>query len=1620
MRFFLLLYSIWLLFLLVPLSGKGAAIEAATNTEGYSSGPHLRREGITIPRNQVLQERAGGSSATIYVTQPRGVIEKTVNHEEDQFTFIMAPAGLPFTMRAVYVVIETFDMQSASLNIYEAESETQSFLYDVYNCQFCKIGPPPPPFYVESPVVFIRIVGIKQNFGGGGFPLSGFRMSYVCIPELMTDMTPQLLDFNFITYSGYGTISPPLIEDLLPQNSVMQWRIDKRQKFQYEGLVTNNEPLLISLSDFAFDPACKTSLRIYDGLTTNDTLLFSGCEMPYKWIYANSRSALVIVDTAASEDLPDSEGLFKITWFGIDEDKFLCGSFEQPDYRYDLSMNLDDGSFSSSPMKTSDGLPDGCAWLIRPRPAGGNKKSKVTLFIHRNSLKQDTELRVYDGLGPGNGKLLWRNDRTSRTTQDFKIVPPPLVTESSSMYVWYKTTSFGDAARFGWSAEYQADFTGSYGIGSGGVSLDASSALHIRIPGDGSSYVAGLNYSWVVQPTTSGVITFAFQDLNIPDCNDTLTIYDGTDADNDPVIGTFCGTNLPRRWITSTASAVLMTFKANEVNSLGGFEVAYFSDGQNYRCGMQSSLNPALMRASSMVLTDGSRSDENIYLDESCKWRIVPERGDSIYLFFDRFHLFGAAVKIYKGTGNARELLNIYSDSDVCPAPMFIDDPGIEIEYDSESSASGKGFSLTYFSTNANETGPGRGPINIRSSIVYGLKVPKAHGTFPVGKKVKWLISPQDAQTQGSLYFILAPSGANISCSDSYLRIYAGSNEAAPLVGTYCASNPPQEWLELTSSEAFITFQTPNASSLDGEIDITFYSDSPATKCGIGQNPAIMTSRSGIITDGSSTDSNELLRPDQLCEWLIQPSRNASALAVNNNTMVYLDFLSLDMRGGSLEVWNGNEDVEGRVLLFKCNGCQVVPRPILSPHHALFVSLRTNATADAFGKGFRAIWSTSDDPAWNAASTTYSGSYVLEHSRNVDLDISNSNATLAWHLRARVAESSLMLNPYLTVTAQEQRFFDDGRVINGSSSTLFTSTQGIGQFCGNLGDIEAPYLRTLNGSTMVRATQLTDKYVYSADDANRANLTNKYVKSIGGSFTYTSSDTPLEALEPSGGCKYILTSGSLQAIRIDINRFKGAKGGASQLIIYAGKYGNDAILYDSSLKAVDVSTEMKLSVVAPCGKAVVVVYSNSTGVDGLFGLDIDYSIVSGDLQFDLCQEYYISLLPKKTEIDFLTPILYTFGTLIVFSSVIFSILYVKRHWNDQPKMKKFKVIVPHPPHTPKLDAFRNKFLGKGTCVVCRDHPIPVFKLNCSHKICLEDLKGYLESALGDISVFPLKCPMHYEGCGGDITGAVAKRVLAKSQYDRFLEFHDRAIYGDGMRCIFCNNFVNFPLQETISMVECPYCVQKFCMRCKKPWHYGGKCPLEKLDAGLESWMSQSGASSCPVCRKIIEKDDPDTCNHMVHKVTDAIPCIRDRTDYCYLCGFEVAGTYPHIEIDNPSVNHFPDGVFQKCRIKQKQEKEAERDRLRKMRRSKNKNGTKTPGRVAPNADDMFWDTDYKEDGENAPEQMTSSTAMDVLWNNSAPSSPTRQLPPLGSQSPGSPGYSPNARLLPSPVRQSYR
>ena len=106
--------------------------------------------------------------------------------------------------------------------------------------------------------------------------------------------------------------------------------------------------------------------------------------------------------------------------------------------------------------------------------------------------------------------------------------------------------------------------------------------------------------------------------------------------------------------------------------------------------------------------------------------------------------------------------------------------------------------------------------------------------------------------------------------------------------------------------------------------------------------------------------------------------------------------------------------------------------------------------------------------------------------------------------------------------------------------------------------------------------------------------------------------------------------------------------------------------------------------------------------------------------------------------------------------------------------------IKHPSYSPEVDKIRNMFLPFGNCVVCKNLHLKVIYLRCRHSMCIEDVEAYLESALGDKSMFPVKCPLFFEGCTGTIEASIAKRFLSKHNYSRFLDFTDRVTYGEGL------------------------------------------------------------------------------------------------------------------------------------------------------------------------------------------------------------------------------------------------
>jgi hypothetical protein len=1432
-----------------------------------------------------------------------------------------------------------FTFQSMSVNNMELRILEYVSGTAVYTCISCSTNVDstiPPTFYSSTGYVTIKAQGVDaQNYQTSQFTLQYLASTATAVSSVN--------DSTIYLNMGYNHIAPNLLTNgYLPRLTRQRWVIDQ------------TSTLLLSFSNFQFPASCgSVQLTILDDTTTvGANTIYSACmatDIPDGWIFSSTGKALIILQNPSTADVAMD---FEITYYS-DTSLYNCGSLDTIEVLTDSTMLITDGSKSTNDMRKGVA----CKWMLQPENAG----STVTLFMQYVSIKPSGTVIVYDG--SANGNVLWN------CVGPTLVIPPPMTSTGSSLYIVYDSNTVNPTSYKGFMGEYQGNYLGSTGLGRGYTELYMPSVIDLVPPGNGASYTSDITYIWYIQPINlvSPNITFAISELNLQS-GDSLTLYDGPSSSSAQIFQ-LTGTQTILQWYTTTSSsATLVLYSASTVSpstyKSGNFKLSYVSDGPNYHCGFPT--NPGTMSTQSMMFSDGSPSTSQVYKDQDCEWLLSPSISASIVvIFFEHFDLFDGKLQIYSGN----ELVATIEDSSAIPPPLVVSGDSATVIYQSDSTATGKGFSATYYGITALAAAPGNSEIKIYASSAVMLSLlytcQRDYTIYiPSNYYVSWEIAPADSI--GNIYISLAYT--KLSGSDSLTL----SDSSGSTIAVYSSNTVPRKWVEVSSDKVFVTFQGDNDPSNVADFGLSYYSNGPNNHCGFAELQGVLRAPSMVFTDGSS--SLEDMYDNQYCEWLIQPNQLSSNITAKMETTIVLEFLESDLVGGNIEVYDGSTN--SSALLWRCYSCDVIPPPIIG-HTSTMLVIFSTSSAVSMGSGFKAVyWTISDNsnPWYDYRDGSKLVDTVLELPYNVEMSNSEDNTTASWLLLAPTTSTST-LSYYPNIQQFSLSELRTSVALDGrpTSNSLFESHSVDTSVCGFLSSVlPANVQYPISGYLSQQASQYSSRFIKSS-------IANKDVYKLEGSFDMAvtdGDDSVGSVITPAATCKYFIDSDSIYDKPVTVNfqqlqMFTDST--KARLSVYYGVNGYEELFIDTSgdprvtvhTNDGDKDIRKALTVVpdtwiAPCGKATIIVeYLVANGTIDM-GFTMDY--VSKELDFgESCANYKESLLPNPAPPDPNIPYYIGFGSVIALILLCIGVYFLRVKLRtcklptiSWPESKKYRVVTAqHPKYTPRLDRLRNRFfLPKGTCCVCREENVSVFPLSCNHGQCFECIKGYLDSCLGDISTFPVKCPLHFEGCTACIDSKIAKRVLNLALYYRFLEFSDRASYGEGMRCIFCSNYVNYPAEGAQAAVECPYCFQRFCIRCKKPWHYRGKCPLDNVDDSLEKYKAlthllllahslthsltqiSSGAQTCPCCKKLIEKNDPTTCNHMVHKITDGIPCIRDRTDFCYMCGEEVTPDYPHEEVNNLGVNHFPDGVFQTCRIITHRDKEAERKKLLKLRRSK--------------------------------------------------------------------------------------
>jgi hypothetical protein len=367
-----------------------------------------------------------------------------------------------------------------------------------------------------------------------------------------------------------------------------------------------------------------------------------------------------------------------------------------------------------------------------------------------------------------------------------------------------------------------------------------SSAINIVPPGDGSKYTKGLNYTWNIAPaSSSGVITFMFSSLDLTSDDDVLYIFNGITTNTSShgnliakFTGSDSGTSTPNKWYYSSLSSATLIFQSSSTStSSGNFKFSYYSDGPNYHCGFPT--NPATLTASSFTFSDGTSSTSQVSGSQSCEWDITPRDATGVVIYFSRFAIKGGSVKIYKGTASSGTLLFTISNTYYAPAPLYIASSTISVVYTTNSTASGTGFSATYYGVSNDYLGPGSGLIKLTAPTTYGITLKPSGstgaGNVTANSSLFWVIQPSYAT--GSIY--LAMSYLSLPTDGGYLEVYDGAfTSVAALSSSYLlwssAKNTlSSKWLKSSSTSVTMRYVADTVSRDDQNFEVSYFSDGP-------------------------------------------------------------------------------------------------------------------------------------------------------------------------------------------------------------------------------------------------------------------------------------------------------------------------------------------------------------------------------------------------------------------------------------------------------------------------------------------------------------------------------------------------------------------------------------------------------------------------------------------------------------------------------------------------------------------------------------------------------------------------------------------------------------------------
>lgn len=346
---------------------------------------------------------------------------------------------------------------------------------------------------------------------------------------------------NGVLRGQNGTLRyPPGNATEYPHNSRCAWLIRTAEDYV----------LNITFTKFQVEDAteCRFDfLQIHDGSTSAAHNLgrFCGSKLPPTTILS-SRNTLYMFFRS---DSSSAHGGFELNWTS---ERPTCGE----------SINATSYGTIKSPGSPGNYPPNrDCWWYLSAPPGKRIQFHFLTMALEAHPDCSFDYLAIHDGL---------KDDSTALEKFCNTSHPAPFISPGNEVALHFHSDA--DSTDTG----FQIHYTIVEGVpGCGGTFTDLTGEF--GTPQKDGNYPMNLECEYLIYMVPGARIQLEFLTFELEhhtDCNfDSLEIYEGA-TDRDPLVRKLCGDNLPLPY-TSLGNKLLLKFRSDYSNSLGGFRVNY-------------------------------------------------------------------------------------------------------------------------------------------------------------------------------------------------------------------------------------------------------------------------------------------------------------------------------------------------------------------------------------------------------------------------------------------------------------------------------------------------------------------------------------------------------------------------------------------------------------------------------------------------------------------------------------------------------------------------------------------------------------------------------------------------------------------------------------------------------------------------------------------------------------------------------------------------------------------------------------------------------------------------------------------------------------------------------------